>query len=128
MKLRKWVVKKKKLEDVLDDVFALYEECYEKRFRRKLRGSLAKSHVRDNLDVLIEREGVDVARDAIRALFLSPKMRWVTSCPDQFLANKNTFEHVARVLADGGPGEQAEWRGSREGESREMTADEFFKA
>lgn len=73
-----------------------------------------------NLRELVLRVGEDEAAKAAQAIFRSPKLKWVSSNHDAFLASTTNYErHVAPVLADASvsPGEQSEWTGDRGGEA-----------
>ena len=113
MKERKWVIRWKKANDV-EEVFKVYCEAYERRFRRKLRTNLHEG-VRRNLSHFVQREGAETAKKAIRFVFTSSKMRWITlGSVDAFLANRGNFERYVEPYLDEVAGEQAEWTGPRD--------------
>jgi hypothetical protein len=123
MRIRKWVVRSP------EAAYELYCDLYEKRFRRKLKGKALQSTVKGNLGHLVARVGGEEALLAVRVIMTSPKLKWVTSPPDAFLANETTYErHVGPLLHEPthASGEQAEWSGSRDGKSGAVSSGEFF--
>ena len=126
MRVRKWVVKPAKQASA-EEVFRFYCEAYERRFRRKVGGLKVQAVIRGNLGHLTKRVGVDEAKRAITTIMTSPKLRWVSSMPDSFLANRDNYDrHVGPVLSDRAGGEQSEYRGPVLTTSKTMTAEEFF--
>jgi len=127
MEVRKWVVKKQ-ATDGLDEVFAEYSRQYEARYRRKIRGLKLAHVIRGNLAHLVNRVGREEALAAVKAVFTHPKLKWVSSCPDAFLASRDNFErYLVPVLAEQvSAGEQSEWRGPKDvHESQEMSPEDF---
>ncbi len=122
MEIRKWVVR-----PGVNDVVSVFMTHYELRYRRKVKSGRNRQGIQDNLAHLVKRVGVEEAKEAIKVIFTSPKLKWVSACFDSFLANPSNYEKfVQPVLLARPPGEQSEWKGPRDGESREMSAAEFF--
>lgn len=99
-------------------VFDVYAEAYERRYRRKLQGKENRITVMRNLRELVLRVGEEEAVQAVRAILGDPKLKWVSSSHDAFLASDKNYErHVVPVLLAAPAGEQSEWTGDRGGEA-----------
>lgn len=113
MKSRKWIVKPK--APTADNVFDVYAEEYEKRYRTKLK-SAEKTEVRRDLEIVTGRLGVTDAIRAVRIMF-GPKMKWFMSRNKaSFIATKDTFErHILDLLQEPEvmTGESGQWRGDQ---------------
>jgi hypothetical protein len=108
-------------------------ECYYNRFKRDWSFTADKTaEYYTSMVRLVARVGAEDAHDAIQVI-LGPQFKWVTF-PTGALMNehfyKNFLEQVVLTERDKKQetrhGEQAEWRGNREGKSREVSPAEFF--
>ena len=110
----------------LQALFGLYIENYEARYRRRwpFTAKVGGDVVAD-LKALVDRVGLDEAKQSIQLIFT---MRWITEHRG-ILANRDLY---ARFIipeldkANQARGEPGQWTGTRQAESREVTADEFF--
>lgn len=111
----------------VQELFGFYIENYEERHKRQWGFTANGSQEMVKcLRTLVTRVGMEEAHRAIKSVF---SLKWVLSQHERLLVNQDLYErHVAPILmrTEAKVGEQAEWSGTRNFESREVPASEFF--